>query len=161
MSKKKYTSKQDVISKGIVKKNGVFYKQTLLEFWYSKGWLESKNSCYGSDDRLRFGLKLMRDYHYILKSHIATTSLENTKVDISLKVQDDNVLDAINRYRRVLRSIPKEFWPIVRRICLEEKEPEFPSGISIRHKSYFYFLYRIDLCRGLDRVIDAYTNKLK
>ena len=161
MTPNNYTSKQDVINKGIIKQGGVFYKQTLLEVWYNKGWLELKESLYGSDDRLRFGLKLMRDYQYILKSHIATASLDNNKVDISPKVQDDNVLDAINRYRKVLRSVPKEFWSIVRQVCLEEKEPEFPLGISLRQKSYLYFLYRNDLCRGLDRVIEAYNNKLK
>ena len=61
MTPDNYTSKQDVINKGIIKQGGVFYKQTLLEVWYNKGWLELNDSSYGSDDRLRFGLKFMRD----------------------------------------------------------------------------------------------------
>ena len=152
-----YTSKQDVIAKGIVKKNNVYYQQTLLEIWYAKGWLELKNSRYGADDRLRFGLKFMVDYYIINHAKLHSAYIFNNKIDRSVKVESENFLDAQNRYRRAVRAIPAEFWPTVRKICLEEKEPVAPAKMSERQKTYFYFLCRTDLCRGLDRIIDEYT----
>lgn len=157
----KYTSKQDAINKGIVKKNGVFCKQSVLETWHSKGWLELDHSRFSGDDRLRFGLKFIGDYQYLRRSQITTVSLENNKINVSSRIQSDNLLDAIDRYRKALRSIPREFWPMVRRICLEDLPPEYPASISDRKKAYLSFLYRTDLCRGLDYVIEAYTHKLK
>ncbi len=161
MSTPKYTTKQDVIAKGMIKKNDVFYKRTLLEIWYDKGWLELKHSPYGEDDRLRFGLKFMTDYQLVCKLQMPVVYFNNDKVDISSSNLDDNVYDIIDRYRHAVRSIPKEFWPMVKQICLQEQEPVLPKDISDRQKAYINFLYRVDLCRGLDRIIDAYTKKLK
>lgn len=157
MAKKKYTSRQDVVKSGLIKKNGVFYKQTLLEVWYSKGWLELKNSRYGSDDRLRFGLRLALDYSIISRSNLHSAYIFNDKVDSSSSSESRGLLDAQDGFRRAVRSVPVEFWPIVRQICIDEKEPIAPSEMSERQKTYFYYLCRIDLCRGLDRVIEAYT----
>ena len=161
MSTPKYTTKQDVIAKGIIKKNDVFYKRTLLEIWYDKGWLELKHSPYGEDDRLRFGLKFAQDYNFLRRSQIATTTLKNDKIDTKNRIEDKHFLDVLDRYRKAVRSIPREFWPVVRQICLEERQLEIPAFLSDRQKAYFYFLYRTDLCRGLDRVISSYTSKLK
>ena len=152
-----YTNKQDVIAKGIIKKGKSYYKQTLLEIWYAKGWLDLKNSRYGADDRLRFGLKFMNDYHIVSRSNLHSAYIFNNKIDLSAKIESGGLLDAQNRYRQAVRAIPAEFWPVVRQICLDEKEPVAPSDMSERQKTYFYFLCRTDLCRGLDRIIDAYT----
>ena len=161
MSKPQYTSKKDAIQKGIVKKAGVFYKQNLLELWYSKGWLDLAGSPFGSEDRLRFGLKFAQDYNFLRRSQIATTTLKNDKIDTRNRIEDKHFLDVLDRYRKAVRSIPREFWPVVRQICLEERQLEIPAFLSDRQKAYFYFLYRTDLCRGLDRVISSYTSKLK
>ena len=37
-----YTSKQDVINKGIIRKNGKIYKLSVLEIWHSKECLNSQ-----------------------------------------------------------------------------------------------------------------------
>ena len=157
MKHKQYTDREDALAKGLIKKNGCFYKQTLLEIWHNKGWLELKNSRYGADDRLRFGLKFMLDYHLANRFNLHSGFIFNDKIDSSVKNESMELLDAQNRYRRAVRSVPSEFWPVVRRVCLEEKEPVVPPQLSERQKTYFYFLCRIDLCRGLDRIIEAYT----
>ena len=40
MKELKYVCKQDVINKGLCKQGGYIYKKSVLEIWYSKGWLE-------------------------------------------------------------------------------------------------------------------------
>ncbi len=161
MQKQKYTTKRDAVNKGLVKKNGVFYKQSLLEVWHAKGWLELENSRYGADDRLRFGLKFALDSYVVNRVNLHSGFSFNVKVDSSGAEDSRGLTDAKTRYRFALRHIPAEFWPIVRQICIDEKEPVAPAKLSERQKTYFYFLCRVDLCRGLDRIIDAYTYKLK
>lgn len=159
MAEPRYTNKQDVINKGIIKKNGTFYRQTLLEIWYAKGWLELSTSRYGSEDRLRYGLKFMLDYYIVNRENLHSSHMFNDKVDLSGRPESMSRLEAQDRYRRAVRSVPAEFWPIVRAVCLEEREPVAPPDLSERQKAYFYFLCRTDLCRGLDRIIDIYTPK--
>ena len=52
----KYTSKQDVTNKGIVKRNGKILKLSVLEIWYSKGYLDYEPSKYSADERLKIRL---------------------------------------------------------------------------------------------------------
>ena len=66
MTQTKYINKKDVINRGLTRKNGTIYKQSLIEIWYNKGWLELKNSNYNSEDRLKAGLKLALDFHIII-----------------------------------------------------------------------------------------------
>ena len=161
MSTIKYTGKQDVVKRGIIKKNGVFYKQSLLEVWHAKGWLEFGGSKYSSDDRLRFGLKLALDYQIISRANLHSSYIFNNKIDLSANVESRAFLDAKDSYSQAVKSVPAEFWKIVRQICIEEREPVAPAGMSERQKTYFYFLCRTDLCRGLDRIIKLHTSKLK
>ena len=161
MTKKTYISRQDAVNSGMTKKNGVFYKKSLLEIGHTKGWLEYKNSKYGADDRLRFGMRLALDCHIANRENLHAGYIFNNKVDISAKVESSALLEVKDRYYKAVHAVPAEFWPIVRQICIDEKEPEAPAELSERQKAYFYYMCRIDLCRGLDRIIDTYNHKLK
>lgn len=153
MVQEKYITREDVVNRGMTKKNGVFYKKSLLEIWYSKGWLDLPDSRYGADDRLRCGMALALDYHIIERANLHSGHIFNTKIDVSDSAESRALLDARDRYNKAIRSVPAEFWPAVRQICIDEKEPVAPAEMSERQKTYFYYLKRIDLCRGLDRII--------
>jgi hypothetical protein len=147
---------QDQVAR-LVRKNGIIYKRSVLEMWYDKGWLELENSRFCADDRLRFGLKLALDYYILSKENLHSSYRLNDKVDRSFGCENNGVLDAKDRYEKAIRNVPAEFWAQVRTVCLEDEEPKAPEGLSERQKAYFYYLYRVDLCRGLDRVVAAYN----
>lgn len=157
MKELKYVCKQDVINKGLCKQGGYIYKKSVLEIWYSKGWLELENSAYGSDDRLYYGHKLAFDHYLVNRDKIHSVQNFYGRIDVSTKIICDSVADAEIRLSRAIRAVPKEFWGIVRLICIEDKEPVVPKGCSERQRAYYNYLARVDLCRGLDRVISVYT----
>ena len=157
----KYISKQEALQKGLIKKDGVFYKQSLLEIWYAKGWLDLPTSRFAAEDRLRFGLKLALDYYTLQRATLHSGHSVTERVDGESGTSNLGILSAGDRYGRIIRQIPSEFWPVVKLVCLEEKEPKAPENLSERQKTYFYYLCRTDLCRGLDRLIEAYTHRLK
>lgn len=161
MTEINYTNRQDSINKGLCKKDGVLYKKSLLEIWHSKGWLDIPNSKFSADDRLRCGLRLALDYHIISRANLHSGHIFNNKVDLSAIGESNTVLEAKVNYNKAIKAVPAEFWPIVRKICIEEKEPVAPIEMSERQKTYFYYMNRIDLCRGLDRIAEIYILKLK
>lgn len=156
----RYTTKQDVIDKGLVKKNNQIFKMSILEIWYKKGYLDIENSKYSADERLKHGLRLALDYMIINRANIHSGYIQNSKIDGNSKSQSVSLLNAMSRYNRAIKAVPSEFWSIVRRICIEDADLIFPKNISERQKAYILYLSRIDLCRGLDRIIDLYTKKL-
>lgn len=132
----KYVSKQDVINKGIIKKGNKIQKLSLLEIWHSKGFLKFDQSCYSADDRLEYGLRLALDFHVISRANLHSGYIQNTKIDNACPTKSVAFFDAINRYNQVIKSIPSEFWPIVRQICIEEKDVVYPDNLSERQKNY-------------------------
>jgi len=127
--------------------------KTLLEQLYDKGWLNYPASKFSSDARLRAGLLLMYNYQIIQKANLHSGYIFNNKIDNSQSLQSKMYNDSLNFYRHCLRSVPAEFWQIVRKICIEEKMPVFSDNLSERQISHLKYLYHIDLCRGLDRLI--------
>ena len=156
----RYTSKQDVVNKGIIKKDGKIQKLSILEIWYSKGYLELPKSKYTADECLKCWLKLALDYQIINRANLHSGYIENTRIDKSKNLQSTSLLDVMNRYNKAIKSAPKEFWHVVRRICIDDCDIIFSKNISERQRAYLSYLSRIDLCRGLDRIIEAYTKKL-
>lgn len=157
----KYTSKQDAINKGLGVKDGRIYKFSVLETWYNKGHLDYKNSKYSAQERLEYGLRLAFDFQIINRANLRSGYIKNSKIDKTDYSQSVSLLDVMQRYNDAIRAIPSEFWPIVRKICIEDTDLVFPKNVSDRQNHYFSYLSRIDLCRGLDRVIESYTKKLK
>lgn len=135
--------------------NKISPRKTLLEQLYDKGWLDYKTSPYSSDARLRAGLKLMFNYQLIQRANLHSGFIINNRIDSSASLSSKMYGDAVNFYRKCLRAVPAEFWGIVRSICIEEKMPIISDKLSERQKTHLSYLYRIDLCRGLDRLINT------
>lgn len=127
--------------------------KTLIEQLYEKGWLEYRRSRFDSKSRLQVALKLMYNYQIIKRANLHSGYIFNNKIDSSITLESHMYSDAVNYYRQCLRAVPAEFWGIVRRICLEEKLPVISQDLSERQQAYLNYLYRIDLCRGLDRLL--------
>lgn len=53
-----YLTPTEAKRKGFVKKDGVYYKRTVLEKYRDKGWLGQVTSQYSDDDRMAAGLRL-------------------------------------------------------------------------------------------------------
>ena len=158
----KYISKKDVVDNGLIKRNGCIYKMTVLEKWHEKGWLELNTSKFTSSQRLYCGLRLHRNFQIINKAALHSGFVINDRVNDSFfKSAGIIALNAWEEYSKTIKLIPQEFWPIVRRICIEDKEPQPPKHMSERQRAYFYYMCRIDICRGLDRIANEYNQKLK
>ncbi|MBR2923192.1 MAG: hypothetical protein IKC10_07755 [Alphaproteobacteria bacterium] len=106
----KYTTKQDVANKRIIKKDGKILKLSVLEFWYSKGYLEFNKSQYTADERLKYGLRLSLDFQIINRANIHSGYIQNSKIDKINNSQSVALLDAMNRYNKAIKAVPKEFW---------------------------------------------------
>ena len=53
-----YITPAEAKKKGLTKKDGVYYKRTVLEKYRDKGWLGQVTSQYSDDDRMAAGLRL-------------------------------------------------------------------------------------------------------
>lgn len=151
MTKKKTTNQNKT------KIRGKTFSKTFIEQLYEKGWLEYNQSPYSDDARLRIGLKLMFNYQILSRANLHSGYIFNDRIDISTSLQCKMYNDALDFYRKCLRSVPAEFWDIVRQVCLEEKMPTISPNLSERQISHITYMYRIDLCRGLDRIISSTT----
>ena len=155
-TKIKYTNKQKLESQGFIRTEHGIYKLTALEQIYRKGCLEYGKNSYGGQDRLRAGEKLASDYE---KSHFSSVNSGwlYDKIDTShYNLYDSETNYIRSRYLTAVRAIPREFWPAVRLICIDNKIPDFEKETSSRKRTQYRYLWYCDLCRGLDRLIEHY-----
>ncbi len=130
-------------------------KKTLLEQMYQKGLLDLPKSRFTAHQRLRCGLSLIYHYHILQKANLHSGFIFNNRIDVAHSLESKMYSDALNFYRSCLRVVPIEFWAVIRAVCFEEKLPEPSRKYSERQLAHVNFLYRIDLCRGLDRILSS------
>lgn len=133
--------------------NLVSPRKTLLEQFYEKGFLEMPNSRFSAKDRLICGKRLINSYQIMQKANLHSGFIFNNRIDLALNLESKMYSDALDFYRSCLRAVPAEFWQAVRAVCLEEKLPQLSDSISERQRAHINFLYHMDLCRGLDRIL--------
>ena len=122
-----------------MKEGKSIYKQTLLEMLHARGWLRHDESKYNEDERLHYGLLFISDYFKTFKYNVHSSFCLSGKIDGVRFMDREMFQDAVKRYRRAIRNIPAEFWPIIKSICIEEKEPIPPKYFSDRQKTYKFF----------------------
>lgn len=66
------------------------------------------------------------------------------------------ICKARERYFAAVKQIPEEFWPVVREVCLENREAVLTEKAGGRRKQEMSYAAKRDLCRGLDRLIRYY-----
>lgn len=155
----KYVSKADCEKEGYVRTKQGICRLSTLERLYRKGRLDYGNKKFGAQDRLRAGERLAADYE---KAHfnVVSSSWSREKVDCS-GGGNGFVTDIRSNYLTAIRHIPYEFWPAVRRACIENVLPEAEGSVSARRRQEENYVWYCDLCRGLDRLIEYYQNRKK
>lgn len=164
MRAKNVISKEEAIRRGYKKtKQGTYYKRTVLDKYYEQGYLDLPHSKYSADERKKAGEMLAHDFymgHYnTLKSpilHMEIIPTTGTKgIDASMVFQD--------RYLSAVKNIPYEFWPTVRKVCIEDEELvgqiDEPKQ-SLRNKQSVYY-QKMLLNLGLDRLLKFYLKNFK
>lgn len=138
-------------------RGGVLYR------YADAGWLDMGDKRYTAEDRIRVAERLHRDFRLSQFSNCKAVELGKITPEICGDFTLlDNVLDARTRYQQAMMSIPHEFWPSVRRVCIEDKELfDNDNGESKRQQAYRTYAAKVDLCRGLDRLIEHYLRRKK
>ena len=136
---------------------GVLYR------YANAGWLDMGDKRYSTEDRVRVAERLYKDFRLSQFSDCKAVVIGSIKPEICGDFTLlDNVLDARTRYQQAMLSIPHEFWPSVRKVCIENQELfDNDNGESKRQQAYRTYAAKVDLCRGLDRLIEHYLRRKK
>lgn len=151
-----YISKEDCQKRGYVKRNGMYYRLTVLERYLERGWLDFGNRDYSDQDRFAAGEELLEDFQKCRFAGAKSSNFGRERVDGTPLPQSEleSVCRARDRYFAKVRQIPAEFWPMVRLVCLENEEPDIAENVPARRRAEMLFAAKQDLCRGLDRLIE-------
>ena len=151
-----YIDKKECIRRGYVRLEKYYYKMTALEKYLKKGWLAYGNKKYSGQDRYNAGMKLFLDYKLGGFESELSSAMGKIKVDCGGSHIPEDMLDIRQRYLAAIRGVPEEFWPAVRRVCIEDGELNAGDCPSERRRLEITYSLKHDLCRGLDRLIEFY-----
>lgn len=161
---KKVIKKDEVLRKGYVKNNdGVYCRKSVLERYYDKGYLDLPKSCFSAEDRLRVGQRLAVDYYLGSSRGIKSIDVSDVNIPTTGESGRESAMFYRNRYLKAVQSIPHEFWPSVRRVCVEDKKlicdlPVDKNTLKNKNDSYHQ---KMLLNLGLERLIEFYLKKNK
>lgn len=127
-----YVSKEECIKKGFIRlKNGGFYKLSTIEKYAISGYLD--HAKYDAATLLSTADKFYEDYYTANINKISAINPEKTRVDCKGRRREPKkVLEAIDRYNKAIRILPKKMLDIVERVCCEDKEIAFPRNANER-----------------------------
>ena len=156
-----YISKEEALKKGYKKRQqGGYYKQSVLEKYWEKGWLRLENSPFSAEDRKKAGELLRKDFYLSNYNNLHSLSF----IKISKSTADrENLLYYKERYLGAVKSVPQEFWRAVRVVCIEDCELKIDKNIiahSLLSKQASYHLKML-LNLGLERLVKYYLQKNK
>lgn len=160
----KITRKGEVLRKGYVKNSdGTVCRKTVLERYYNKGYLDLPNSCYSAEDRKRTGEQLAYDYYMGFPEHLKSIDLSSVNIPTTGEKLSEGSMFYRERYLRAMQTVPYEFWPAVRRVCIDDKKlicDEVVDKNSLKNKNNSYY-QKMLLNLGLERLIEFYLKKNK
>lgn len=137
--------------------------RTELEKYYEKGYLELINSRFSAEDRKKAGEMLAFDFYHGLPSHVRSVDFSAVRVSSGTRTDSETSLYYRERYLRAVNAVPREFWPAVRRVCIEDKKLSDGAAAGtgkLFNKNNSYHLKML-LNLGLDRLIEFYLKKTK
>jgi hypothetical protein len=138
--------------------------ETQLQRFKREGWLSvsqfrSVFKWMSEDDRFRAGNRLFKDFYYSGISAASIPDLAKPQVDGGHnKGMTERQALCLNSFRKALRAIPAEFFPIVQAIVLDDRNILFTQTNNSRKKAHFNHLVKQQLCWGLDRLANHYKN---
>lgn len=158
-SEVEYVTKADCIEAGFVKLPGkCIQKLSTLELYATKGYLDFGSKRYTANDRVNAGHTLASDYYLGGLNQVSAVDLAKIRVDGGGSIVGaEKKAFHEDRFRKAIRAIPREFLSIVHHVVIEDK-PLKVVGTD-REVNKKLFLLRVDLCRGLDRLIKFYLRR--
>ena len=161
MTEEVYVNKKQLKNQGFSKnEKGIYYKKTILEKYYDLGYLSLFEEKFGAADRLLAGQRIAFDYYMANRCSLQSVKQFVTNIRTTGDSGRESQLYYKERYFRAIRVIPKEFWPTVRFVCIEDNEitdNKNPKG-SLGYKHNVYCM-KVFLCLGLDRLSEFYSQK--
>ncbi len=162
MKDENYITKAEAVKKGYKKrKGGGYYKQSVIEKYFDWGYLDLPDSKFSAADRLQAGQWLCRDFY--LGNYNNMQSIQLGKIPTGLRIGRDDALYYRDSYIQAMKAIPSEFWPYVRKVCIEDKDLKPDKKIistSLLSKQNSYH-QKMLLCLGLERLVKFYLQKNK
>lgn len=154
-----YVNPRELEEQGFRRQSGRCYKFNTLERYADAGYLDG--GPFSVTDRVSAGGRLFADAYLGGLVSVRATDLSRIRVDGCGKFEEGNRrLYHQDCYEKAMAAVPPEFWPAVRRVCIED-EPLKALGMRLFVKKELYSL-RKDLCRGLDRLVIFYReNKIR
>jgi hypothetical protein len=156
-----YITPAEAKRKGLTKKDGVYYKRTVLEKYRDKGWLGQVTSQYSDDDRMVAGLRLAADFYKAGYSGFNCLDYEKPRVESSpLFDPSPAVLDARDRYGKAIACLTREEVFAVRMVCCLDEEIKIPHLRDDQYKNDLELLKRY-ISTGLNRLCEHYWGKIR
>lgn len=153
-----YVNREYLEAEGFVKMGRSVYKMNTLERYATVGYLNFGAKRYTAIDRVGAGKRLYRDFYLSGVQSVGAVDMSKIRVDGMGSIEESSRrLHHLDCYQKAMAVVPSEFWPVVRRVCLEDK-PLKAQGTKLDIKRQLYAL-RVDLCRGLDRLCDFYMGR--
>lgn len=128
-------------------------KLTVLEIYQQKGWLNRVNSRWSADDRVNSGIWLRNIHEKAGLGKISAINYEKERIDCSMKPQSEFAQQNEVLFFKITSYIPKEFRQLVIDVCCDDKRLK-ARGKTINEKKNDRYLKIVDLCRGLDYVVE-------
>lgn len=117
--------------------------------YYENGTLDMERTRWQAVDRLK-AAELLQKVAFKAGVYIRASDPTKIKVDISgFKAVPFGVLLAQDMYKNAHKSIPSEYWPIVRHVVVEDLKIQDKSRAVVH-------LNKWRLCMGLDYLCDFY-----
>lgn len=129
-------------------------QNTELHRYYVNGTLELERTRWQAIDRFKAG-ELLQNVAYKAGVYIKGSDPSKIKVDISgFKAVPTSVSIAQDMYNKAMKSIPSEYWSVVRHVVVEDLKIQNPSRAEVH-------LAKWRLCLGLDYLCDFYAKQMR
>ena len=136
-------------------------KKTVLQRYYDEGYLDLAVGRFSAKNRKNVGELLARDYFLGNYDSLQTARWRDNNIATTGEYSREQALYFKERYLRAIKTIPAEFWPVVRRVCIEDlpvTSNRYHPEQSVMHKHEIYH-QKMLLNLGLDRLIYFYFKK--
>lgn len=164
MQDEEYISKEEADKKGYVKRAaGGYYKKSVLEKYCENGYLNLPGSQFSDEDRKLAGEMLAKDYYLGRYNNLQSVKLFLINIGTTGEVDRESAIFHQERYISAMKSIPYEFWKVVRKVCIEDEElicEKKKLRRTLAGKNSVY-LQKMLLILGLERLIKFYLQKNK
>jgi hypothetical protein len=134
------------------------HKKPILQIYYEAGYLGIINSKFSPEDRKRAGEMLAQDYYLGNYNSLQKSRFIPINIRTTGEWTREKSLFFKERYLRAIKTLPTEFWTIVRRVCVEDL-PILSVETSGTMRKYDIYHQKILLNYGLDRLIYFYYKK--